>query len=36
MMAKECHFALEDIYREAMDFRSLEKMEKAFISRVIK
>ncbi|MBQ8254688.1 MAG: hypothetical protein IJY94_04210 [Clostridia bacterium] len=36
LMAKECHFALEDIYREAMDFRSLEKMEKAFISRAIK
>lgn len=34
--AKECHFTLEDIYKEAMDFRSLEKMEKAFISKVIK
>ncbi len=34
--AKECHFALEDIYKEAMDFRSLEKMEKAFISKIIK
>lgn len=34
--AKEYHFILEDIYKEAMDFRSLEKMEKAFISKVIK
>lgn len=34
--AKEYHFALEDIYKEAMDFRSLEKMEKAFISKIIK
>ena len=35
-MAKEHHFTLEDIYKEAMDFRSLEKMEKAFISKIIK
>lgn len=35
-LAKENHFILEDIYKEAMDFRSLEKMEKAFISKVIK
>ncbi len=35
-LAKEHHFILEDIYKEAMDFRSLEKMEKAFISRIIK
>ncbi len=34
--AKEYHFILEDIYKEAMDFRSLEKMEKAFISKIIK
>ncbi len=34
--AKECHFILEDIYKEAMDFRSLEKMEKAFISKIVK
>ncbi len=34
--AKECHFTLENIYKEAMDFRSLEKMEKAFITKVIK
>jgi hypothetical protein len=34
--AKEHHFVLENIYKEAMDFRSLEKMEKAFISKVIK
>ena len=34
--ARACHFALEEIYREAMDFRSLEEMEKAFIAKVIK
>lgn len=34
--AKEYHFILEDIYKEAMDFRSLEKMEKAFILKIIK
>jgi hypothetical protein len=34
--AKRSHFALEDIYKEAMDFRSLEKMEEAFISKIIK
>ncbi len=35
-LAKEHHFILEDIYKEAMDFRSLEKMEKAFITKIIK
>jgi hypothetical protein len=34
--AKDYHFELENIYRESMDFRSLEKMEAAFIQRTIK
>ncbi len=33
--AKECHFLLEDIYREAMDFDALEAMREAFIDRII-
>ena len=34
--ARGYHFSLEDIYKEAMDFISLEKMEKAFISKALK
>ncbi len=35
-LARGYHFSLEDIYKEAMDFVSLEKMEKAFISKALK
>ncbi len=31
--AKESHFLLEDIYREAMDFDDLQKIENAFINK---